>query len=523
MGGNYIAPPSSIPVGSIVDAYLRDSGGEGQDRSIQSQLLEIQSYCELHKLKLRRIYKDVAKSGRNMKGRSEFNRMIEDYRSGLENPRGLLIWDYARFGRNAKETNYGIVTIEHHGVAVHSLVDDIPEGPYKEVFRSVKNTGNQSQSDSNSHAIIRMQHQLVRLYKAMFGIPPRGIMREPLPPVINQRTGEVRILHKWVPDPAMRGLVLRAFEMRDADQSIYKINKATGLYKSVGCYAEFFSNKIYIGVLEFGGETFEEYCDPIVPRDLWDRVNAKAKQMRPGDSIRHARRLNSPFLLSGLLFCQECSAVLKGHKINGWMYYICPNRKQSGRCAARHVPKKKIEEEVLAVLREKVLHVDYLVATQLRAADHIAHAQEDIELARVRLGRDLKKAEKEIANFTRAIGKHGDSPSLMSALRDAEASHAILQVQLSDLNFVPVIPHRKTSELKEIADQLTRIIDTGSDDQKRIILRSIVTKVIARKDDEGLRALVRVVPLQILKHSARRSALGLEGVPLRGFEPRSWP
>ena len=40
----YEPPPSTLLPGSIVDTYLRDSGNEKQDRSVHSQLTEVQAY-----------------------------------------------------------------------------------------------------------------------------------------------------------------------------------------------------------------------------------------------------------------------------------------------------------------------------------------------------------------------------------------------------------------------------------------------------------------------------------------------
>ncbi len=41
---NYVPPPATLQPGLIVDAYLRDSGGEKQDRSVARQLEAIKLY-----------------------------------------------------------------------------------------------------------------------------------------------------------------------------------------------------------------------------------------------------------------------------------------------------------------------------------------------------------------------------------------------------------------------------------------------------------------------------------------------
>ena len=176
------------------------SGGENQDRSVESQLTEIKAYFKKHKLVLRRVYQDEARSGKTTAGRAGFDSMISDYDDG-DVPQGLILWDYARFARNSREAVFNIARIENSGVIIHSLTDNIPEGEFKDLIRLVKHMGNQAEREKNSAAVKRELHQLVKDKKAMWGVPPRGFKREPLPPTRNERTGEIRTLHKWIPNP----------------------------------------------------------------------------------------------------------------------------------------------------------------------------------------------------------------------------------------------------------------------------------------------------------------------------------
>src|SRR5690348_16768053 len=95
-----IPPPAGLPPGSIVDAYLRDSGGPLQDRSVEQQRNEITEYCGKYGLQLRKIYADIHKSGGSTKKRDEFEDMVASTASPTLRPAGLLIWNFARFARS---------------------------------------------------------------------------------------------------------------------------------------------------------------------------------------------------------------------------------------------------------------------------------------------------------------------------------------------------------------------------------------------------------------------------------------
>lgn len=58
-----LPPPSTLPPGSIVDSYRRDSGGMRQGQSTDQQLTEIEAFCRQHNLVHRHRFVDEARSG----------------------------------------------------------------------------------------------------------------------------------------------------------------------------------------------------------------------------------------------------------------------------------------------------------------------------------------------------------------------------------------------------------------------------------------------------------------------------
>ena len=102
----YISPPSSIKSGSLVWAYLRDSGGDAQEQSVPQQKEEISKYCKKHGLILGHVFADVARSGGSIVGRDSFNDMIDMAADSELRPAGLLIWNFARFARDLDDSSY---------------------------------------------------------------------------------------------------------------------------------------------------------------------------------------------------------------------------------------------------------------------------------------------------------------------------------------------------------------------------------------------------------------------------------
>lgn len=439
----YELPPSTLPPGSIVDSYLRDSGGDEQDRSVQSQLTEVQAYCRTHQLILRKIYKD-SKTARSIVGRDDFERMIDDYQLIPDKPHGLLLWDYARFARNAKEAIFNIALIEQQNIIVHSLTDQIPDGEFKDLIRYIKHLGNEAERKKNSAAVKRELHQLLLTTGAMFGKPPNGIMRQPLPPILNPRTGKMRQLNKWVPDPSWKHRIKTAFEMKAAGRPLAEIHDSCHIFSTLSNYNQFFSNKIYIGILEYGGETIEGYCEPIVDRKTWDAVqyiqarHSHHQNLADGDSF-HPRRRSSSFnyLLSGIARCGRCDAPLYGlsaKQRNGtyFLRYACTAAKNKRTCNFDPVPAKPLEEEVIAKLTAFFDHPDNLAALieedQKLYLDQVLQGQ-----GRLRdLNKQLRLVRKSITNVTDTIADLGTkkSKALTNKLETLELEETRLQTDI---------------------------------------------------------------------------------------------
>jgi DNA invertase Pin-like site-specific DNA recombinase len=97
---------SPFPPGSLLAAFLRDSGGDDQDLSIPQQELEIQRWCASHNYILSAVFKDAASPGSTTAGRDAFNGMMAYFRFPDVQETGILVWKYSRFARDIDDAQF---------------------------------------------------------------------------------------------------------------------------------------------------------------------------------------------------------------------------------------------------------------------------------------------------------------------------------------------------------------------------------------------------------------------------------
>jgi hypothetical protein len=175
-------PPPSLPSGSKVIAYLRDSGRSNLDENIGEQEKSIRDFCEKHGLVLTKIYSDYA-SGTRTKDRRQFLEVINALMNCPDElrHRGLLLWSFSRFSRDISDYDFYFYMILKKGVVIHSLTDI---GPVD--------------SPDNAKA-------------------PLGYI------ALNEPHNDSASGIKWVPDPEYAPIVQLAFELRAQGKSIVEI------------------------------------------------------------------------------------------------------------------------------------------------------------------------------------------------------------------------------------------------------------------------------------------------------------
>ena len=164
-----------------------------------------------------------------------------------------------------------------------------------------------------------------------------------------------------------------------------------------GHFYRLLGNVRYVGEVEHRGARYPGEHEAIVPRELWEKVQAILAEKRNGKT---GRRRTTPALLKGLLFCEACGRAMgitytrKRGRV--YRYYLCVRAAKNGysACPVKSVPAAQVERATVDQLRV-VFRSPELIARTYRQAK----AREDQAIDR------LKKEREEATDRLRILKK----------------------------------------------------------------------------------------------------------------------
>lgn len=491
-----------FPLGSHLFAYLRDSGHEKQELSISQQETAIRAWCIEHGLILERIYKDEARPGSSIVGRTELNAMMNAFRHGAE-VAGVVVWKYNRFARNIDNAQFLRAEIRTRGYILHSINDHIPNGPEAIIFEALIDYTDQQYLTNLSIDVKRGLRNLVEQFGCVPGTPPTGFKREKV--IISEhRDGTPRVAHRWIPDPDLAPKIKKAFEMRANGASLGQINGELRLFGSINSYRTFWANKIYIGTLVFADLIIENYCAPMVDQKTFERVQkrqnhfTRSEHMKGGGSD-HPQRIASTYLLSGLAHCARCGAPLFGttsKQRNGSVMrsYFCSKAYRTRDCTRQRIPIAAFESAVINTLRDKLQTPGFLEVLLEEKDAKDANHQADYEEKRQQLTKDLAETRRELKNIAKAIGQRKTSRTLLNSLDALEAQETQIENDLAklDSNHTRIIPAGSADRLKRQLEQIETALTSSDIQLQRAVLRGLVARIDVDRDENKLFGVITI-------------------------------
>ena len=486
---DYMSPPSTLPPGSTVWVYLRDSGGTAQELSVQQQRDEAEHFADRHRLIIRHFFADVARTGTTTVGREAFSNMLDKFSNPEIRPAGLLLWNFARFARELDDASYYKSLIRKNGTIIHSLTDPVPDGEYGRVIELIIDITNAEKSRQTGRDVKRSLESLTEQGFSPGGTPPRCYIAEKVQ-IGSKRDGAPRIVPRWIPDPRLWKLGKLAWKLRAEGKSYGEIQDATDgrIYRSKSSWNSFFSNESYLGIGKCGNKTFPNHHPALIDKETWDAVQrqrSKHIKHQTSDSSKHPRSIASPFLLSGLIHCSHCGSAMSHRTLKAnWRCYICGKKTRQGTssCPSRQVNARNVEIVVLHTVLTQILTPKYfnvlLKETQERFSDNEKTAAQIAEIQN-----DLAKAERAIGNLLDALELQGIA-SAGDRLKEREAERAMLLTKLDTLNKEQASSTLQISPeaLKAVLDKWQSQIIEGLKTQDILALRDILRNFISRVD-----------------------------------------
>lgn len=492
-----------LPAGSRVWAYLRVSGDEQADRGlpIAGQRQRAQEYADTHGLIISRWFVDEAKSAGSTVGRDAFNDMIYLSRQQPREERdaqqpqqvaGILVWDLKRFARNLLDSQFYKADLRRRGYTLVFLSDDIPETDFAPVYEALLEWKAQKDRGDIAKDSQRGLQTLARLGYAPGGFPPRGYIAEVLTVELEGKKRQVR---RWIPDPQWWDRARQAWQMRAEGRSLSDIVQVTGIFPSQNCLTAFFANRTYLGIRKCGDLEIPNAHEPLVTLDVWDAVQKQRRRRAPGGAwLNHPRRVNSRYLLSGLLYCAECGSAMCGsasparHMADGnraeWRFYICgrKTRQHTAACPSSRIKADIIEDAVLQTITEDILTEAHLAQLLENTNAALAGQQHDLTERQERLQYAVRQQERLIANLVDAV-EQGQSQSVGERLRQREQERDKFLTELAEVREAMQRSRLEISPaaLRHLCDNLHEVLKSSDPLQVRRLLRRIIVRIEATK------------------------------------------
>lgn len=408
--------------------------------SLEAQQERLYEYAEYRELEIAGDYCDAGKSGKSIKGRPEFQRMMDDIISQKDNISYVLVFKLSRFGRNAADVLKSMQLLTDYGVDLVSVDDAIDSSTQGgRLTLTILSAVAEIERENITDQFMAGRLQKIRDGKWSGGSVPYGYRS---------------VDRELTIDPYEASIVRKIFDLymeedMGATSVAVTLNDEEYLRKENGgvdqrpftydFIVNVLDNPIYCGKLIFGRRTNKKGPDgkllkpdpkhaviaqgvheTILTEEEWNAVQEKRERLS-----KNRYELDNPeriSLLSGLVRCPMCGSGMihtKNKRINrnhgGYYktihYYACNNsRKSNGMtCLFRHTyNQEKIDSSVFEIIQRLTTLPEYKNAVTANLQN-----QATVEQLEERLKQERKELRKEELN-NRKLGEQLDALDIMA-------------------------------------------------------------------------------------------------------------
>ena len=324
--------------------------------SLDAQREKLRKYAEYQEMHIAGEYSDEGKSGKNIGGRLEFQRMLSDIASGKDNIDYVLVFKLSRFGRNAADVLSSLQIMQDYGANLICVEDGIDSSKDSgKLMISVLSAVAEIERENILVQTMEGRKQKAREGKWNGGFAPYGYYLEKGELKIAEDEAEtIRIIFDKYINTNMGAFGIAKYLNQ---HGIAKKPRQNGTLDTFSAHfiKLVIQNPIYCGKIAFGRRKTEkingtrnEYHivkqdqypiydgihEAIVSVEDWELAQQKRKKL--GVKREKIYNLEHEHLLSGLLRCPVCGAAMYGNinrkkKPDGTIYkdhfyYACKHR-----------------------------------------------------------------------------------------------------------------------------------------------------------------------------------------------------
>ena len=450
--------------------YARYSSDNQREESIEGQIRECTAFAEKNDLTILKHYIDRAYSART-DHRPAFQEMIKDSDKHLFDM--VIVWKLDRFSRDRYDSAHYKVLLKKNNVRVVSATEVISSGADGILLESVLEGFAEYYSADLAEKVTRGMTENALKCKFNGGSMPIGY-------VIDEEQ------HFQI-DPLTAPFVLEAFKRYIEGATMKELidffnekgikNKSGGdiNYNSI---QRMLNNRRYIGEYAFRDIVVPDGIPAIVPKELFDRVQAKLAKNKKSPA-RH--KAEEDYLLTTKLFCGCCGAYMCGESGKGrsgevHRYYKCVSiKKRRTICNKKSVRKDWIEDIVVNATMKMLMSdttIDAIVSALMTLQD-----AENVNLPLYE--KQLKETNVAINNLLNAIQAGILNRSTKERFDQLEATRDELENKIAAEKLAK--PRITEEQLRFFLDRF-RKLDVRQLSHRRMLIDTFVNAVFLYDD-----------------------------------------
>ena len=404
--------------------------------SLDAQKDRLRKYAEFQGMVIAGEYSDEGKSGKNIEGRPEFCRMLNDIESGKDHVDFVLVFKLSRFGRNAADVLSSLQRMQDFGVNLICVEDGIDSSKDSgKLVISVLSAVAEIERENILTQTMEGRKQKAREGKWNGGFAPYGYkLVDGYLEIAEDEVGVIQTIFDKYVNTNMGASGIAAY-LNDHGYVKKKRQNNTMDVFSTSFVRRVLENPIYSGKLAYGRRKTEkipgtrnqfhivaqkEYPvydgahEGIVSEEVWKQAQKKRQDTScTWEKVYHPEREN---LLSGLLRCPVCGAGMYGNvnrkrKKDGsfykeYYYYACKHRQEvdGHHCDYNRQWKQETVDEALEeVIRKLVRNPKFEAAVRQKIGSRIDTGELEAELE------GLRKRQRQLIGAKRKLGQQMDS------------------------------------------------------------------------------------------------------------------
>lgn len=362
-------------------AYIRVSDERQDEYSPDSQLKKIREYAvrEGYLIPDDYVFYDDGISGKSVKKRDDFNRMIAIAKEKTHPFDAIFVWKFSRFARNQEESMVYKNLLRKKGVTVISVSEPIPEGHYGTLIERVIEWMDEFYLVNLGTEVMRGMTERASRGEPVVA-PPYGYLMGDKMYYPDNESGAAdivrEIFQRYADGEKQRALAL---DLGERGVRTKRGNKPDNRWVEY-----ILRNPAYIGKLRWsiGGVravsrkdydndnimVVDGHHESLISTELWEKVQKTLDEQKK-QYPKYARREQPiDYMLKGLVRCGACGGTLTMSSVTSGKSKIrtlqCHNYAR-GQCSTSHsVTIPRLETALIAGLEKAVREQDFNIVPQ---------------------------------------------------------------------------------------------------------------------------------------------------------------